>query len=220
MIPPRKILQEESVDSWLMSYADMITLLMCFFIIFVSVSEPRKERISMLSTGMGGRFGTVDMVTPFDGVINNLQGIIETNQSFREITIEHDNDTVQMEMSSSTFFQPFIAELNTEKTPLIIEIVKSLKKVEFIDYVIVIEGHTSDIAPQSGLYATNWELSAARAARMVRFFIDNGISPKNIKAVGMADSQPKVPNLDAAGNPILANREINERVVVKLERAH
>ncbi len=218
MMPPRKIFPEENVDSWLMSYADLITLLMCFFIIFVSVSEPRKERISMLSSGMGGKFGTVDVVTPFDGVIHTLQGVIETNKSFRDITIEHSNKDVEMEMSSATFFKPFTAELESEKLPLLVEIVASLRNVDFIDYRISIEGHTSDSLPQSGLYATNWELSSARAARMVRVFIENGIKPKNIKAIGLADSQPKVPNLDMNGNAIAANREKNERIVVKLER--
>lgn len=218
--PPKKLLQEENTDSWLMSYADLITLLMCFFIIFVSVSEPRKERISMLSSGMGGKFGTVDLVTPFDGVIRQLQGIIETNKSFRDINIEHNNEEIQMEMSSATFFQPFIAELSEEKMPLLVEVVNSLKTIDFIDYRIIIEGHTSDIKPKSGLFATNWELSSARAARMVRVFIENGIDPKHIKAVGVADTEPKVPNLDNQGAPIVANREKNERVVVKLERLH
>lgn len=218
MMPPRKILPEENVDSWLMSYADLITLLMCFFIIFVSVSEPRKERITMLSSGMGGKFGTVEIATPFDGVIHSLQGVVESNKSFRDITIEHSEKAIEMEMSNATFFKPFTAELAAEKLPLLVEIINSLKTIDFIDYRISIEGHTSDSAPQSGLYATNWELSSARAARMVRVFIENGIKAKNIKAVGLADSQPKVPNLDMNGNAIAANREKNERVVVKLER--
>jgi chemotaxis protein MotB len=218
MMPPRKILPEENVDSWLMSYADLITLLMCFFIIFVSVSEPRKERISILSSGMGGKFGTVDLVTPFDGVIRNLQGVVENNKAFRDITIEHNDKEIAMEMSSSTFFQPFIAELAPEKLPLLKDIVDSLKTIDFIDYRIIIEGHTSDAAPQSGLYATNWELSSARASRIVRVFIENGIKPKDIKAVGLADTAPKVPNLDMNGSVIAANREKNERVLVKLER--
>ncbi|MEQ1705218.1 MAG: OmpA family protein [Rickettsiales bacterium] len=218
MMPPRKILPEENVDSWLMSYADLITLLMCFFIIFVSVSEPRKERISMLSSGMGGKFGTVDLVTPFDGVIRTLQGVVENNKSFNDITIENNDKEIAMEMSSTTFFKPFTAELAPEKLPLLNEIIASLRSIDFIDYRISIEGHTSDSEPQSGLYATNWELSSARAARIVRVFIENGIRPKDIKAVGFAGAYPKVPNLDMNGNAIAANREKNERVLVKLER--
>lgn len=217
-MPPRKILPEENTDSWLMSYADMITLLMSFFVIFVSVSEPRKERISMLSSGMGGKFGTIDMSTPFDGVIRSLQGVVETNKSFRDITIEHNEKAIEMEMSNTTFFKPFTAELIPEKLPLLAEIITSLKTIDFIDYNISIEGHTSDEEPKSGLYATNWELSSARASRIVRVFIDYGIKPKDIKAVGLADSQPKVANLDMNNNPISANRKKNERVLIKLER--
>lgn len=220
MLPPRKIQPEENTDSWLMSYADMITLLMSFFVIFVSVSEPRKERITMLSSGMGGKFGTVDINTPFDGVMKSLTGVVENNKAFRDITMKNNDKSIEMEMSSSTFFKPFTAELAADKLPLIAEIVSNLKTIDFIDYRISIEGHTSDLPPQSGLYATNWELSSARAARMVRAFIDGGIKPENIKAVGLADSQPKVPNIDINGNAIAANREKNERVMVKLERVN
>ena len=58
MIPPKKYIQEDNVDSWLMSYADMITLLLCFFVIFVSASEPKKEKLSAVTEGMLGKFGS------------------------------------------------------------------------------------------------------------------------------------------------------------------
>ncbi|MEZ5692111.1 MAG: OmpA family protein [Rickettsiales bacterium] len=218
MIPPKKKLEEENVDSWLMSYADMVTLLMSFFVIFVSVSEPKKERISMLSSGMGGKFGTVEIATPFDGVIKSIQGIIEKNQSFRDISVENSDKTVEMEISNSAFFKPSTADIEESKIPLLEEIVKSLKSVDFINYNIIIEGHTSNEQPKSGLYATNWELSGARAARLVRFFIENGIEPKTIRAVGLADTKPKVNNKDINGNPIPQNQEKNERMLIKLER--
>lgn len=218
MLPSRKHLPEENVDSWLMSYADLITLLMCFFIIFVSVSEPRKERITQLSSGMGGKFGTVELATPFDGVINVLQGVVESRQAFRDIVIEHNDKSIEMEMSSTAFFKPFTAELDAEKLPILVEIINSLKNIDFIDYKISIEGHTSDLEPQSGLYATNWELSSARAARIVRVFVENGIKEKNIRAIGLAGSQPKVPNVDTSGKAINENRDKNERVLIKLER--
>lgn len=219
MIPPkREKTQEEHVDSWLMSYADMITLLMSFFVIFVSVSEPRKERISVLSSGMGGKFGTVDMSTPFDGVIRSLRGIVEGSNSYRDIIIENSNKSIEMEISNSKFFKPFTADLDESKLPLLKDIIVTLKTIDYLDYRISVDAHTSDIPPQNSLYSNNWELSSARAARLVSVFIENGISPNVIKAVGLADSQPKVPNLDLNNNPIAANREKNERIVVKLER--
>lgn len=218
MIPPRKHIQEDNVDSWLMSYADMITLLMCFFIIFVSVSEPKKERITAVTNGMGGRFGTVDLSTPFDGVIRALQGVVEARQSFRDMTIEHSDKTIEIELSGGTFFKPDSAELEESAIPLINETIAALLTVNFLDYRVTIESHTSDLPPRSGLFPTNWELSAARSARMVRAFIEQGMKPQYLKAIGLADTQPKVPNLDAAGNAITANREKNARVVIRLER--
>ncbi len=218
MMPPRKIFPEENTDSWLMSYADMITLLMCFFIIFVSVSEPRKERISMLSSGMGGKFGTVDMTTPFNGVIRALQGVLEVHQSFNDMAVENSDKSVFVELSSGAFFKPDSADIIDAKLPILKETVDTLKTLNFLSYRINIEGHTSDIAPQSGLYPTNWELSSARAARLVRLFIENGINPKDIQAVGLADTQPKVPNMDSNNKPIPENREKNNRIVIKLER--
>jgi len=220
MIPPRKIAasEEPNVDSWLMSYADMITLLMCFFIIFVSVSEPKRERISAIASGMSGKFGTVDVATPFDGVIGSLQSVVEKHQSFRDVTIDHGEKAIEMELSSAVFFKPDSAELADDKLPILREIIATLKTVNFLEYAITVEAHTSDLPPKSGLFATNWELSSARASRMVRALIEGGLDAKNLRAVGLADTHPKVPNLDATGNPIAANREKNERVVVKLER--
>jgi len=218
MFPPRKRFPEENVDSWLMSYADMVTLLMSFFIIFVSVSEPRKERLSLLATGMGGKFGTVDLSTPFNGVMHALQGVIEKNQSFHDMAVESNEKSVFVELSSKLFFKPNSAELADDKIKLLIETINVLKAVDFLDYNLIVEGHTSDVKPEGGLYATNWDLSSARAARIVRVFIEQGIKARDIQAVGLADTQPKVPNLDQNNKPIPENRDKNARVVVKLQR--
>jgi len=218
MLPPKKTLPEENVDSWLMSYADMVTLLMCFFIIFVSVSEPRKERLSLLSSGMGGKFGTVDMSTPFNGVMRALQGVIETNQSFHDMAVESNEKSVFIEISSKALFKPNSAEFAEAKLSLLNETIATLKAVDFLDYRLIVEAHTSDELPQSGLYETNWDLSSAQAARVVRAFVEQGTRPQDIQAVGLADSQAKAPNLDQNNQPISANRERNQRIVVKLER--
>ena len=52
MIPIRRQHTEENIDSWLMSYADMITLLLCFFVIYASASEPKKDKMSAVAEGM------------------------------------------------------------------------------------------------------------------------------------------------------------------------
>lgn len=219
MIPNRKRPQEDNIDSWLMSYADMITLLLCFFIIFVSVSEPKKDRLNAVTEGMMSQFGSVDLATPFQGVFRTLQAVAETHQILKDIAIEKGENNLVIELSSLAFYKQKTAEFDPKMEPVLVEIVAAFKNIEFMDYRITIEGHTNDAQVNNPYYTTNWELSAARAARMVRFFIANGIKPSRLRAVGYADVKPKVPNRDMSGNVIVENRKKNERVVIKLERA-
>lgn len=210
---------ENDVDSWLMTYADMITLLLCFFVIFVSTSEPKEDKLAAATRGMQARFGLVDLTTPFQGAFRSIQGVIDKHEVGQNMSVEKTEKGLQIEISTSTYFMPNLADLKEEQIPLLTEMTQGLKSDIFKQYHIIIEGHTDDAEPKDGGYfPSNWELSSARAARVVRFFIEQGFDPKRLRAVGYAGMQPKVPNLDKQKNPIEANREKNRRVVIKLER--
>ncbi len=220
MIPPHNHrIKEDNVDSWLMSYADMITLLLCFFIIFVSVSEPKQEKLHAVTDGMQNQFGTVELATPFQGVFRTLQAVVETHHILKDVAIDKGENSLVIELSSLAFYKDKSAEFDERMIPVLNEIADTLKGINFMDYRITVEGHTNDVAPGAGLYASNWELSSARAARMVRFFIERGVKPNRMRAIGYADTRPKVPNVDVQGNAIVSNRKLNERVMIKLEQA-
>lgn len=218
MIPKRKHMQEEGTDSWLMSYADMITLLMCFFIIFVSVSEPKREKFTEITKGIMDKFGAVDTATPFFGSYKDLQYIIEQKQLFRDAAIKMTDKTLEIEISSHRFFSSNTAEIDKNSQATLVEMATALKKVNYLDYRLLVESHTSNLPPANPLYPTNWELSTMRAARVIRFLIEQGLPAERMRAVGFADKQPVVPNLDLQQNPIPENQERNERVLIKLER--
>ncbi|MDX1974710.1 MAG: flagellar motor protein MotB [Rickettsiales bacterium] len=219
MIPPRKPdPQESGVDSWLMSYADMITLLMCFFIIFVSVSEPKRDKFSEITQGLANKFGSVDLSTPFLGTFQALQGVVENNNLMRDVVIERSERSIDMDIASGSFFQSNSIEFEDSKKPVLAEMVTALKQISFMEYYVTIEVHTDDAPVDSVVYPSNWELSAARAARMARFFAENGVEARRIKAIGYADSRPILPNLDKEGRPIPENRLRNQRVIIKIER--
>lgn len=209
--------QEEGTDSWLMSYADMITLLLCFFIIFVSVSDPKKDKFSAVTRGMADKFGMVDLSTPFHAITQGLQGVVERNKMFREIAVEASKDGIEMEISARKFFIDNTAELQPEHMAVLQEMAGALQNINFMQYRISIEGYTDNEAFRSPIYPSNWELSSARAARLARFFIENGLKAENFKVVGFGETSPKVPNMDGTGKPIPLNRERNQRVVIKLE---
>lgn len=211
--------QEGGIEAWLMSYADMITLLMCFFIIFVSVSEPKRDKFSEITEGLVNRFGTVDTTTPLKGVFENMQKAIENRQLLRDVSIERTESGVAMEVASRVLFQPSSSELDQANKPVLDDLVNSLKAVDFLDYRVIVEGHTSDEAPnEHSVYVSNWELSAARSARVVRYFIEQGIISDRLRAVAYAETRPKVPNRGVGNEPIIENREQNQRIVIKLER--
>jgi len=83
---------------------------------------------------------------------------------------------------------------------------------------VTIESHTDDspMLTNTGQYPTNWELSGARAARILRVFAKAGFSRSNLTFVGLGETHPLHPNRDPAGAPISENRLRNRRVVIRI----
>lgn len=210
--------QEGGTDSWLMSYADMITLLMCFFIIFVSVSEPKQDRFSEIAHGLVDRFGTVDTSAPLKGVFESMQKAVENRKLLRDVSIERTETGLSMEIAARALFEPASAEVEPGREAVLNDLAASLQAIDFVDYRILVEGHTSDEAVSGSLFASNWELSGARAARIVRYLVEQGVKSERMRVIAYADTRPKVPNRGVGDQPIIENREQNQRIVVRLER--
>jgi chemotaxis protein MotB len=86
------------------------------------------------------------------------------------------------------------------------------------NYSVDVEGHTDDDLISTAQFHSNWELSAARATNVVKFLISRGVDRVRLRAIGYADTQPKVLNRDEEGNPIKENQIENRRVVIRTER--
>lgn len=79
------------------------------------------------------------------------------------------------------------------------------------DFPIVVEGHTDNIPINTVQFPSNWELSAARAASVVRLFVDTAVDPRRLTASGYADQRPVADNASAEG------RQSNRRVAITIE---
>ncbi|HTW71533.1 MAG TPA: OmpA family protein [Acetobacteraceae bacterium] len=126
------------------------------------------------------------------------------------ITIFQCNDTA--------FFASGSATLSPAGATILRKLLATLLSPRFAAYRITVEGHTDDAPIGNPLFPSNWELSSARAAAVVRFLVEQGIPAHRLRAAGYADTRPLVPNRDAAGNPIPENQAKNRRVVVQLEK--
>ncbi len=215
---PKKHSHEEANESWLMSYADMITLLLAFFVIFVSTSEPKQDRLAAATKGMKEQFGTVSLDSPYDSVYKNIQGIVVSNNADRNIAVEKTPRGLQVEISVLNVFAHGTAEIPKKQLDMLKEVARSLKDTTLASFSIEVEGHTGSLPTTGEGFASNWELAAARATRIVRILVEEGIDPARLRATSYAETRPVVPNEDEQGNAIDANQEKNQRVVIRVEK--
>jgi chemotaxis protein MotB len=122
------------------------------------------------------------------------------------------------QLSSAAFFASGTATLSDPGQSILESLLGRLQSPAFAAYRITVEGHTDDEPISSAQFPSNWELSAARAAAVVRFFVEHGIPANRLRAAGYAETHPLAPNRDDAGNPIPENQAKNRRVVIELEK--
>lgn len=212
----------EEDENWLITYADMITLLMAFFVILVSMSKPDSTSSQQVTESLK-KAGFIDEAAakqedPIEVVQEEIQSMIESNNLEQDMSVEKTDKGVQLELSSGSFYEGGSARFTREAIPVLKKVADILHDFDFDAYKIQVEGHTDDVPMKSEMFPSNWELSSARAANIVRFFIADGLKRELLSATGYADVKPKVPNLDDQGNPIPENRILNRRVVVRIER--
>ncbi|MEQ8603863.1 MAG: flagellar motor protein MotB [Marivibrio sp.] len=210
---------DEDGEDWLATYADAITLLMAFFVMLVSFSKVELPLFEQVQAGIKEELGgQVDSDKPIFSLHSKVQQIVEDTDDVppEAVDVGFDDEGVVIDFASGSFFEPGSAQL-TEQAKLILGKLKRELEVPPYDLFFVdAEGHTDDVPISTEKFPSNWELSAARAAAVVRHFIDRGMEPNRLKAAGYADTKPKVPNKDIMEEPIPENRAINRRVTVRL----
>lgn len=122
------------------------------------------------------------------------------------VGLRYDERGVVLSLPESLYFRPGTANFLTDALENLAQIGKT---VAAQNGQIVVEGHTDDLPVNSALFTSNWDLSAARAARVVRYLVEEaGIEGARLSAVGLADTRPLVENSDEA------TREANRRVQI------
>lgn len=210
--------ESESSDRWLLTYADMITLLMAFFIMMYSMSvlnlsKFRQAAISIRS-GFGGIirgqgksvFGTSGMFaskpSPIEGdtagvnwsMLKPLVNYIDENTSENlDINIGEDPRGIVITVrSDKMLFDPGSAEIRRRAEPVLDQIAKVLEKV---NNEVRVEGHTCDLPPRQSRFEDNWELSGVRAANVVRYLLyEHGLDASRFSIAGYGSGRPICPN--------------------------
>lgn len=121
------------------------------------------------------------------------------------IDVRRDKRWIEVEIKSSILFKSGSAELSAQSVPVLSKLADKIKP---LDNVIHVEGFTDNIPINNFEYASNWELSASRAASVVHLFTRLGIDPQRMAAIGYGEFRPVASNTTPAG------RATNRRVVL------
>ncbi len=119
------------------------------------------------------------------------------------VTVNHSGEWVEIEIKNDILFPVASAETGPEAKAVLDRLIEVLKPM---DNMIRVEGHTDNLPISSPVYPSNWELSAARAARIVREFQKGGIDPARLIVAGMGEYHPVADNSQPGG------RQKNRRV--------
>ena len=234
----RKRYQEdtENHERWLISYADFMTLLFAFFVVMYAISVVNVGKYKVLSDALGDAFGgrgaavapntAVEQAFTLPNIVARKRAEAMRREKDRltmlardltatlgplvkegKVRVTQNSRGVSVEINASVLFAPGDAAL-TETSREALSAVAILLKND--PHQVQVEGHTDDVPISNPLFPSNWELSAVRASSVVRLFIDSGMAPARLTAVGHGANVP------VASNDTPEGRARNRRVAVTI----
>ncbi len=217
MSAPPPIAEEEASEDWLTTYADAITLLMAFFVMLLNFSKIDIPAFEEAAAGIKNELGLGESQgNPIEKIKTDILDVVYDMQADKVVDVKTDDKGITIELASSAFYQAGSAEFRPEALPVLQKIGELLIAPRYLTYIVEVEGHTDDDPIQTDRYPSNWELSAGRATRVVRAFIEQGMDFRRLKAIGYAETRPKLPNRQDDGAPIPENMSENRRVVMSV----
>lgn len=194
---PRKKSSDDS-DPWILSYGDMVTNLLAFFILLFSLSSINKAKFEMLSQYFN-KNNKDEM--PLTSLTQKIADLVKQKNLTKDIKVLLTDKGVEVSFSDKVLFDLGKADLKPDAYQIIDSLIEILSTKEVKGRVIMVEGHTDGIPIVSKTYPSNWELSSARSCVIVRYFIDNGIDKNRMEARGYADTKPIVEEVKGKGAP-------------------
>lgn len=217
--PEEAAIHEDDESIWLLSYADLMTLMFTFFVmLYASLlqddTQALRRTLSNFVTGNGEGVNAGASDSAVD-LKRSLTEKLEEEQLLREVQVTLNKNGLKLTFSSNLLFDLGASELRAESE----DVLKRMSKVilsKAPGMKVRIEGHTDDNPIRTGRFKTNWELSGARAAHIASLFEKQGFNPTHLIAIGYGESRPLKPNRTPAGAADVAAQQANRRVIITL----
>lgn len=206
---------------WAVTYGDLMSYLMIFFLVLFSFSVARndksknrkyEESLANIQRAFGGkadamRLERVRAQEREDQLAGKLSASLEGKQLNGMVTVESSELKVKLVLTEAILFASGRADLKDKAKEILRPIAAELKG---LPNEIVVEGHTDNVPIRSGAYRTNWELSMARAYAVVAFLQELGLDPKKLAGIGYGENRP------VADNALAEGRAKNRRIEISL----
>lgn len=251
-----ELLETSEGSGWITTFADLMTLLLVFFVLLFSMSTVENERFARMLVSLKTSFGNqgatnaiIELprdapqkvpnrdaelttepqppepaVTPrreesatprisddWQGLADQLRRSLATQDLESEVAVKAPAEgKIVIQIRGQALFDSGSTFLDSRVDPTLDRLMQVFRG--YPDFRINIQGHTDNIPISTPRYASNWELSALRATTVLRYLIDQGLSPERLTATGYADSLPLTSNATEAG------RARNRRIEFVLEK--
>lgn len=229
--------EKKGAPEWMTTYGDMVTLLLCFFVLLFAFSEIDAQKFEAVIQSFQGSLGILDsgraiepseyfvdaemneMMTKqvqelealkeLEEIANELKEFLESRGYSQAVDIQFNERYVKLNFLDGVLFDPGKAIIKQEAIPVLEAV--ALKLVDYSENRIKIEGHTDTVPIRTIEYPNNWYLAAARAIAVAEYYInEKGYDPKRLSAEGFGEYAP------IATNDTPEGRTRNRRVEIKI----
>jgi len=197
---------------WLTIYSDLMTNLMLFFLMLFGTSRMASEVQKTVYKAVRTEFSRKEEISvkKEEEAIRKMVDYVEERRLRSFATIKVSEQRVKVMLADPVLFDLGGSELKPSAIPVLHQVAELLKE---IPNAVLVEGHTDDRPIVGGKFRSNWELSAARAFSVIKYFIEGeNIGPERLSAVGYGEYKPLYPN------DTEENRARNRRIEINIVR--
>jgi chemotaxis protein MotB len=212
--------RQENHERWLLTYADLITLLMVFFVVLYSMSQSDSAKFRRISAALERAFnidvlqgqtskgindGTAESISPVEELFttpehsaevarlkSKIEEVLTGSTQAPSVSVGSDKEGVVIRLSGSYLFDSGRAELKPNSLAVLDAVASEIR---LLPNDVRVDGHTDATPIDSARYPTNWELSAARALAVTRYLSEvDGVASGRLTAAGYGEFHPLAPN--------------------------
>ncbi len=222
----------ECLPAWLAAFGDLMSLLLCFFVLLLSMSSMDAKKVSEAIGSLSGAMSVLEggtkteiskrriqESTPIESqdetaeMVNRVQQAAgDANEMMEQtkgttISVEEAQEGFVIKLPAALLFKPGSAEIENEDALLFLKRIALIIEELPNEMQVSVQGHTDNSAPaKESPFKNNWELSSARAISVLQELLVDGVAPERISAAGFAEFAPVATNATKSG------REKNRRV--------